>query len=212
MTMEAAPAAPLPSPPAFVKRFLPYRRHADWLDEATVDALLAYAADNQTQFKPSKIREEQGENKVAPERRFSLRLVDLGPFQTLLRGRALGALAETCAALGTAPFDPRGVEVELVAHGDGAHFVRHRDTYAPPLDGAPRRVTMVCYLHRRPKAFFGGALRYYTLDGDDFIDIEPACGEMVAFPSWAFHSVEPVSVPGDAFADRRFAVNMWIKG
>lgn len=197
---------------AFLNRFLPYRRHADWLDEATVDALLAYAADNQAQFKPSKIRGRDRMGAVNPERRLSSKLIDLGPFQPLLRERALGALAETCAALGTPSFDPQQVEVELVAHGDGAHFVRHRDTYAPPLEGPPRRVTMVCYLHRRPKAFSGGALRYYPLVGKNFIDIEPACGEMVAFPSWAWHSVERVSVPGDAFADRRFAVNMWIKG
>lgn len=104
---------------AFLNRFLPYRRHADWLDEATLNALPAYAAGNQAPFKPSKIRRRDGMGAVNPERRFSLRLADLGLFRPLLRDRALGALAETCAALGTPPFDPRQVKVELVAHGDG---------------------------------------------------------------------------------------------
>ena len=197
--------------PAFISQFLPHRRHAHWLDAATTDALLAYAADRQAHFKPSKVRGEDGHREVISDQRSSLRLTDLGAFGPLLHERALNSLAEICAAFGMPSFLPQGVQVELVAHGDGAHFVRHRDTYATP-DGAPRRVTMVCYLHRRPKVFSGGVLRYYTLAGDDFIDIEPDCGEMVAFPSWAWHSVERVSVPGNAFADHRFAVNMWVRG
>ena len=200
--------------PAFVHRILPFCRHPGWLGQDVVAGLLAHAADNQDRFRPSTIR--YGEDKgvdLARRRSLRLGLCDLGHFGELLRQRALAALPAACAELKTPIFTPQKVEIELVAHGEGEFFVRHTDTFGGSSSPKPlRRVTMVYYLHKLPKVFTGGQLRFYALDGDDFIDIEPECDEMVTFPSWGPHSVEPVSVPGGAFADSRFAVGIWIRG
>lgn len=198
--------------PAFATRYLPHRAHPGWLGDEMADALLAYAVHNQSRFKPSRVRAASGPV-VDPAQRKSLRLVDLGPFADLLRERALTAAPELNRLFGGGVLTPQQVEIELVAHGDGAFFTRHKDTLmSTGLEALPRRVTMVYYFHRRPKAFSGGQLRYYSLAGEAYFDIEPDHDVMVSFPSWAPHSVERISCPSDDFADQRFAIDMWILG
>lgn len=192
--------------------FLPYRRYPGWLGRETAAALLDYARDHVELFKSSKIRRDAYAG-VDETTRVSERTSMLGPFRDLIRQRALDTFPEVCAAFGTPLFTPQDIEIELVAHGDGAFFSCHNDTISGEHRPQwPRRVTMVYYLHALPKAFTGGNLRYYSLDRRNFIEIEAACDEMVSFPSWAPHSVERVCVPGGAFMDRRFAVDIWIKG
>ena len=43
-------------------------------------------------------------------------------------------------------------------------------------------------------------------------DIVPEFDSLVAFPSFARHEVERTSCPGNAFADSRFSVNLWLCG
>jgi Rps23 Pro-64 3,4-dihydroxylase Tpa1-like proline 4-hydroxylase len=103
--------------------------------------------------------------------------------------------------------------LELVAHGDGAVFKTHKDTATGVVTGrSPRQISMVYYLHSRPKRFTGGQLRYYAIGQNAFIDIEPGHDVLLAFPSIAPHSVERVACPGVPFADWRFAVNIWLHG
>jgi Rps23 Pro-64 3,4-dihydroxylase Tpa1-like proline 4-hydroxylase len=52
----------------------------------------------------------------------------------------------------------------------------------------------------------------YALGGGGARDILPDHNLLVAFPSIAPHSVDMVSCPRGAFADRRFAINIWIHG
>lgn len=201
-----------PSPPAEAARFLPHLRRPGWLGRQTALSILGFAHVNAPAFRPSPVYQD-GHAEIDPGRRVSVRLPLLGPFDRLIRDQALASLPEIIAAFHMKPFTPRDVEVELVAHGDGAFFARHRDTAgASDTPGPHRLVTMVYYLHKLPKAFTGGALRYFSIDETSFIDIEAECDEMVAFPSWAAHSVEPVHVSGPGFNDQRFAVNIWIKG
>lgn len=122
------------------------------------------------------------------------------------------------------------LELEIVAHGNGAHFAPHVDIPVgvgrKPLGGRPGRaddrlLSAVYYFHGEPKSFEGGNLRLYPLGADpkrealetaQFVDIEPAQNTLVAFPSWATHEVRAISCPSEAFADYRFAVNCWYCG
>ena len=71
---------------------------------------------------------------------------------------------------------------------------------------------MVYYFHRQPRCFTGGRLRLFDLGGERSIDIEPVHDSLLVFPSYARHEVETISCPDGAFADGRFAVNMWLCG
>jgi Rps23 Pro-64 3,4-dihydroxylase Tpa1-like proline 4-hydroxylase len=137
---------------------------------------------------------------------------DLGDIRALLQARALAVLPSVLPALGMPPFTPREVQVELAAHGDGGFYGPHVDTtLGSPAPPRPRRFTLVYYLHRRPRAFSGGALRLLALNGA-FLDVEPAHDLAAAFPSWLPHEVRPVAVPGGDFADSRFSFNIWMLG
>ena len=130
----------------------------------------------------------------------------------MLRARALELAPDLIAGLRLTPFEISKVELELVAHGDGAFYARHIDTAMSGSAEHVRVLSAVYYLHRQPRAFDGGALRLYAI-GDDsrFVDVEPASNTLVAFPSWAPHEVRPVSCPSGRFGDSRFAVNIWLR-
>ena len=127
--------------------------------------------------------------------------------------RLRGARAEPGG--GDAPltaFEVSQVELELMAHGDGAFYKRHLDTQTGGDARSRRLVSGVYYFNHRPKAFSGGALRLYAIGDDDrFIVIEPVHNSLLVFPSWAPHEVMPVSCPSKAFVDSRFAVNCWLR-
>jgi Rps23 Pro-64 3,4-dihydroxylase Tpa1-like proline 4-hydroxylase len=192
--------------------FLPYRLFPNWLGADLSECLLHYAEDNEPRFKPSKLHGKNGEN-VASDRRVSSLLKDLGPYAEAVRHQALDMVPLLSDQLGVTRFAPDHVELELAAHGDGAVFFPHRDTLTgDAVAGTPRRITMVAYLFRQPKRFAGGQLRYLALSGAAFVDIEPEHNLLLAFPSIAPHAVQPVSCPGLAFRDWRFALNIWIHG
>ena len=55
-------------------------------------------------------------------------------------------------------------------------------------------------------------LRLFDLSGEQSIEIEPTHDSLLVFPSSARHEVEEISCPGGAFADSRFAINIWLCG
>ncbi len=104
-------------------------------------------------------------------------------------------------------------EVELVAHRDGAFFEPHIDIMIQARrDQMPsdRIVTLVWYFHAQPQRFSGGELALLPLGPGEPVLIEVRDNRLLAFPSFAMHEVRTVSVPGDRFADARFAVNVWL--
>jgi Rps23 Pro-64 3,4-dihydroxylase Tpa1-like proline 4-hydroxylase len=109
------------------------------------------------------------------------------------------------------------VELELVAHYDGAFLKRHMDT-STGLDWDAKGVRLlsaVYYLHRLPRAFSGGCLRLFPFgasgEDDGFLDIEPEHNTLIVFPSWAEHEVRPICCPSGEFADSRFSINIWLR-
>lgn len=192
--------------------FLPRQSFPDWLGEARAAALLDYALANEARFAPARLTGTVAPT-TDPAVRASLVLEDLGPHRTALEAQIHATLPRLDPAMGRLDGAPKAITLELVAHGEGAHFLPHLDTVTGP--GAAdrkgrRRFSLIHYLHCQPKRFAGGNLRFYSLSGDAWEDVEPRHDLLVAFPSWAMHSVERVHVASGAFSDSRFALNIWI--
>jgi Rps23 Pro-64 3,4-dihydroxylase Tpa1-like proline 4-hydroxylase len=201
-------------PYGIIQEFLP--------DELRV-ALLDWTIEQEPAFAPAGFYYEEGgqEHGLDPETRVGLKHFGIGPFEEPVAERLLARLPEIMAAAGSRGPEPRSIEFEITASGDGAHFAPHIDI---PLgdgrrtvgrgEGEDRMISSVYYFHREPKSFSGGALCLYRFgadlehpDANDSVAIEPAQNSLVAFPSFAQHSVEAVRCPSGAFADYRFGLN-----
>lgn len=195
------------------KRLLPpYRIFSEFLVDDLVTELQEHAATHKEAFQPATTLAGYD-----PAVRVSQKLYFNAAIKQKLQDKILPLTVDFIEALGVSSFEPDGVELELVAHGDGAFYSRHIDTFTGEADASSERqrlISAVLYLHRSPKAFSGGALRLYGLGrGDtiaDFVDIEPQHNSLVVFPSWVPHSVERVLCPSDDFMDSRFAINAWL--
>lgn len=188
---------------------MPHRVLPGWLGDADAGRLLDYIVAAEPRFRPAQVAEG-----LDAETRRSLVLRGLGPFETLLAGRARALLPELERAFGMGHVAPAEVEAEIVAHGDGGFYGPHIDTFTggDHVHGDRRRLTLVYYVHRRPRRFGGGRLRLHDMAGSRTIDIAPEFDSLVAFPSFARHEVERVSCRGKTFADSRFSVNLWLCG
>jgi SM-20-related protein len=202
----------------------PYVQLRDFLAPADRDELLDWVLANEASFRPAKIINEGEKGLIDATLRVAMTTRNLGPFQISLEQRMREALSTLSAGTGTRP-DASSVELELAAHGDGAHYIPHLDvSYGKervPLGakaGEDRVLSAVYYFYREPKGFTGGELRLYRFGARpktgavaeaDYVDVEPIQNSVVAFPSWALHEVRPVRCPGDSFKDHRFALNCW---
>jgi SM-20-related protein len=190
----------------------PYGRTIDWLGQQMVTQLLLFAQIHRDSFCASPVSRAD-ERAVGPDLavRRSSKVELLGELRDALQARVLATLPEMCRQLGNGQFNPSGLEIEMVAHGDGAFFVEHRDRLAGPGYGS-RLISAICYFHRLPKSFAGGALRIYPIAGSKkssaFVEIEPANDTLVFFSSLFPHEVLPVSCPSGHFEDSRFAIKI----
>lgn len=202
----------------------PYGVLDGFLPDEDRDALLAWTIENRDTFEPAKVFTGPGGNEhVDPSRRSALKHYGIGRLEPVIRQRLLASLPEIMAASGYNGPEPRSIEFELNAYGDGAHFAPHIDI---PLGvgrqtsgdqpGEDRVISAVYYFFREPKSFSGGALRLYRFGADhrncspdDSVELEPTQNRLVVFPSWARHAVEPVRCEGNEFAGYRFALNCW---
>jgi len=189
----------------------PYRIYRNFLDSDTHACLLAWAIENEPKFKPTLV----DEGKHDPSWRLSLGVGDFGPVKVVLRQHVLNILPTLIRDLRVTQFEPSEVDIELIAHNDGAFFKRHVDVQIGARRGVSDRVlSAVYYFYAEPKAFSGGALRLYPFgakeDASNFTDLQPEQNTLLVFPSWASHEVLPVSCPSRRFSDSRFAVNCWV--
>ena len=197
----------------------PHHQYRDFLSPDELAALLDFALANRGRFRPSELAGKI----VDPGRRRSEQLPDLGPYRRLFEDRLRAMAPDLFRRTGTRPFDVDHVELEMVAHNDGAHFNAHSDIPVGPgrerLGSGPdgrheRLLSGVYYFHREPKAFSGGALRLFRFGGgsaaDDSVDLEPIQNSLLVFPSWAVQEVRRISCPSGAFEDSRFAVDAWL--
>lgn len=191
---------------------IPHVTIAGGLDPAFCERLLAHVTSDQARPRPGKVTGgSSGGSVVDPEVR-KVTVVHGSPEIDAALARLVdGWLPRVRASLGMPPAARGDIEVSIVAYGDGDRYVRHIDTFTgTAASGPPREITFVAYFFHEPRRFTGGALRLFGIRGQDHVDIEPARGLVTAFPSWLPHEVLPVSCPGGAFADGRFAVNIWV--
>ena len=185
-----------------------------WLGGQFIERLLVYAQSNEHLFKESTVTYGTS-GRVDTTRRISRRLDDFGHLNEQLKSKVREVLPTMLQTLGIKPFKPT-VELELVAHGDGAFFARHIDTLTGPerRDRNHRIISAVYYFNALPKAFSGGVLRLHSLAGTGeqgaFVDIPPDYDTLVFFPSMFPHEVLLVQSPSGKFLDSRFAINCWI--
>lgn len=199
--------------------FAPHHRFRAALGPEEHKALLEWTLEHEERLVPAKLTG----GVVDETRRRSRTTRELGRMGPLLRSWLTPKIPEMLRAIGVAPFEVEFIELELAAHGDGAHFARHTDIPVGPGrrplggDGTgtqDRIVSAVYYFHREPKAFSGGELRLHRLGSTgaegDYLDIPPEQNSLVVFPSWAPHEVLEIRSPGGRFEDSRFAVNCWL--
>ena len=203
----------------------PYTQFKELLDDATHRALLDWVSDRRGDFVEATVTKGKAGHgtRLDPEVRIALKLGDLGRLDPILSERLLAILPQAMAALGMHGVEPRSLELELTAYGDGAHFKPHLDIPIGPdrkplgaRKGEDRVISAVYYFHNRPKGFSGGRLRLFRFGSDpaehaeeDSVAIEPVDNSLLVFPSWAQHQVERVSCPSGNFDDYRYAVNCW---
>ena len=176
--------------------------------------MLAYAQLNRHRFKESNVGHGDT-SRIDPTRRRSQKLKDFGDLAGEIEVKIQELLPVMFERLGSTPFAASKFELELVAHNDGAFYVRHKDTFTKT-DGisSHRIISGVYYFHTQPKSFVGGVLRLHSLaatgEPGTFVDIEPDNDTLVFFPSWFPHEVLPVACPSGRFEDSRFAINCWV--
>jgi SM-20-related protein len=189
---------------------------SDILGQSQYRDLLNFAIEHEHEFTTTAVGLHGA---VRGELRQSRRLCDLGDHFEPIQRRVLERVPHLIEKLGVTRFEPDGVEVEIVAHENGAFYKRHIDLFARPserlLASGDRLVSLVFYLNREPKAFSGGELRLFPnvkpgASDNEAIDIVPEHGMCIAFSSWLPHEVRPVHCPSGAFRDSRFAINCWV--
>ena len=200
----------------------PHVQLLDFLPAEELRNLLDWVLSNEGSFTAATVR-SGNDQVINPDRRIALTSGKLGPIRPLLRERMLEALPTLMEKTGAKGPAPTTLEIELAAHGDGAHFRPHTDL---PIGEARQRRTIdddrvlsaVLYFYGEPKGFSGGELRLFKLGVDpdtagkgDFLEIQPLQNSLVVFHSWVRHEVRPVAVPSQAFRDYRFAANIWFR-
>jgi len=194
----------------------PHHRIEGFLGPDMVGQLLTLAFDREKDFVPTKVG-NGAKGRIDPAIRASLLLRDFGDLRAVLEARFGAALDAAMRVLRLSPIRLHRLELELVAHNDGAFYHEHIDTFTGQPDSeSERALTGVYYFYRQPKGFSGGDLRLHAIapqaDGTRrFNDISPSMDTFVLFPAWVPHEVRPVICPSGAFADSRFAVNCWYR-
>jgi len=199
----------------------------DFLPKSERRRLFDWALANSKAFAAATVTSGKGGDEGAPnpQQRIALTTRKLEGIEGELTPHLTGALDRIMELTGYSGATPSSLELELAAHGDGAHYIPHLDIPLGkdrvPLgawNGEDRALSAVYYFHSEPKRFSGGELRLFrfgtTWDCSDadpasYVDLEPIDNSLVVFPSWAMHEVRPVRCPSGEFRDYRFALNCW---
>jgi Rps23 Pro-64 3,4-dihydroxylase Tpa1-like proline 4-hydroxylase len=192
-------------------RLPPYHIMENFLGQALIDRLIDHVLENQGRFEESTVGSSEG--RIDQEVRVSSILRDFGPLKTEIKSRFKAVFPEVLERLRMPDFELYGTEREIVAHGNGAFYNRHIDTFTGAGEFSVRALTAVYYFHAQPKNFQGGELRLLPLRNNQadsiYLDVEPINDRLLLFPSWVPHRVMPVISDSADFRDSRFAINCW---
>lgn len=192
----------------------PYRVKTHVMGAEMVDRLLAYASTHESAFTSTGVSRDSEDVHFDETIRESRALRNFGDLRSELENRFETAMREAQHSIGLSGVRWSHLELQLVAHGDGARFLTHIDTMVgDPASASYRALSGVYYFHREPRGFSGGALRLHPIaggSGDRYVDISPENDSFVSFLSWAPHEVRPVCCPSGEWLDSRFAINCWL--
>lgn len=187
----------------------------DFLGPQASAGLVDFALANEARFAPARVHTNDARNTLETGFRDNVSFTgDFGPVIAPFLAALDARYDRIAAEVGTNQFERRPTELHMAAHRDGQHLPRHIDTLtgrAEALVKDQRAVSLVYYCHRTPRAFSGGNLVMYAMTGGGRQVIEPRHDRLVAFPSFAPHEIERVEVPGNRFADARFALVAWMR-
>lgn len=189
----------------------PYYIKENFFGPALVNQLLEHVVANQTLFESSTVGLNAG--RIDQDIRISSILRDFGALKKEIKERFNAVFSEAIEQLRMPNFELYGTEREIVAHGNGAFYNRHIDTFTGSCEFSVRALTAVYYFHAQPKKFQGGEIRLLPLRNSEldstYLDIEPINDRLLLFPSWVPHQVMPVVSESVDFKDSRFAINCW---
>ena len=138
----------------------------------------------------------------------------LGPLESAFRSAVMDRFADLCTGTGVAPFVVARVETEVCAQRSGSFFAKHVDTDTGEASEAltsDRLISSVFYFPREPLAFSGGELVLYDFTGKiPAARLAPHRNRLVAFPSFAYHEVMPITASDGTFEGARWSVNCWL--
>ena len=205
--------------------FPPHLQLFDFLPESEHRQLLEWVLENCEAFMPATVTTGKpgDQGKINEKQRIALTTGEIGEIASIVEPRLLAALDQIIERVGYSGAKPSSLELELAAHGHGAHYRTHLDIPVGedrlPLGAwadEDRALSAVYYFHGEPKGFSGGELRLYRFgsmwncdDVGSYVDLQPHNNSLLVFPSWALHEVRPVSCPSGDFKDYRFALNCW---
>ena len=195
---------------AMPKSNISYERISDFLPSDERQALFSWCLLNSREFENAGVlRESEGVAQHDRNIRVASHALLRPDLRRMISRRIDQKIPQLMSGLGVRAQKWKK-EINVAAHNDGAHFSRHIDLAIGKNDAHSRRISAIYYFHAEVKKFEGGQLRLHSLLGGEFIDIEPEQNTLIAFPSFLPHEVVKVSCPGCAFADSRFAVNIWL--
>lgn len=183
----------------------------DLLPRDEMEALYRHACSLETKFGKAGISRRGGP--YDPEKRETLWTANFEVKRQFFLDFIASNLARFQSALHMPAFTIEKSGIKLTNHVDGGFFNLHRDNLEGPND-AGRAITWLYYFGADPSRFSGGELFIFDSDPANgkaaenfFTKVVPQPNRFVAFPSWYFHAVGPTRVPGNRFADGRFAVS-----
>src|SRR4051794_27594898 len=105
----------------------PFVQIKGFFEAADHAALLDWVMSRQQDFQPATVGGKSDSARLDPAVRIGLVMRDLGPLRERIERRLAEALPELIEATGPKGPEPRSIELELAAHGDGAHYEAHLD-------------------------------------------------------------------------------------
>lgn len=106
----------------------PYVQLTDFMPAELHGALLEWVLANVEQFRAATVANRLDKHsRIDPDVRIAQTMRDLGPSRETVEANLLEALPQLIAATGVKGPEPRSLELELAAHGDGAHYEAHLD-------------------------------------------------------------------------------------
>lgn len=186
----------------------------DFLASALVEALDTHVRGDQQAMELVELGPPPEPGYSSASRKLWVHNRSLGALEPDFSAAVIERFGDICAGTGVAPFAVARVETEVCAHRSGSFFAKHIDTTvgeARKSLASDRMISAVYYFPREPLGFSGGELVLYDFTGEmPVAQIEPRRNRLVAFPSFAHHSVTPLTEGAETFDCARWSVNCWL--